>query len=253
LHYYTVPGDWGKKGAATVFTDDEYYTTIIKAYKMEELVRRHTEVMNRHDPDKRVDLIVDEWGTWYDVEEGTNPGFLYQQSTMRDALVAGLTLNIFNKHADRIRMANIAQTVNVLQSVILTDGESMVLTPTYHIFKLFKSHSQNTLLGSFITTDYLDDKVTPVLTESASVKDDGTIVSTISNASLTQAQEIKCQIADSTVTSITAEIVTAHARAFNDFNKDPEVFTKEFTDFTVTSDGFVANIPPCSVVKFIIK
>ena len=254
LHYYTIPtGDWGHKGASLTYSDDEYYSTIARAYKMEELVRRHTEVMNRHDPEKRVDLIVDEWGTWYDVEEGTNPGFLYQQSTMRDALVAGLTLNIFNKHADRVRMANIAQTVNVLQSVILTDGEAMVLTPSYHIFKLFKSHSENTLLGSFLTTDYLDDKVTPVLTESASVKEDGTIVSTISNISLTESQEIKCQIADSKVTSITAEIVTADVRAYNDFNKAPAVFTKEFTDFTLAADGFVANIPACSVVKFIIK
>ncbi len=254
LHYYTIPtGDWGHKGAALTYSDNEYYSTIKNAYKMEELVRRHTEVMNRHDPEKRVDLIVDEWGTWYDVEEGTNPGFLYQQSTMRDALVAGLTLNIFNKHCDRVRMANIAQTVNVLQAVILTDGENIVLTPTYHIFKMYKAHAENTLLGSFLTTDYLEDKVTPVLTESASVKEDGTIISTVSNASLTDAQEIKCQIADANVSSVVAEIVSGNARDYNDFGKAPSVFTKEFTDFTLTNDGFVANIPPCSVVKFIIK
>ncbi len=255
LHYYTVPGDWGKKGAATVFTDEEYYTTIIKAYKMEELVRRHTEVMNRHDPDKRVDLIVDEWGTWYDVEEGTNPGFLYQQSTMRDALVAGITLNIFNKHSDRVRMANIAQTVNVLQSLILTDGEDMLLTPTYHIFKMYKSHAENTLLGSFITTDYLDDKkITPVLTESASVNDKNEIVSTISNASLAEAQSVKCQIADDfAVSSIEAEILTGEVRNHNTFDNKEVVKTDKFTDFTIEKDGFVANIPPCSVVKFIIK
>ncbi|MBR5442331.1 MAG: alpha-N-arabinofuranosidase [Clostridia bacterium] len=254
LHYYTVPGDWGHKGSATVFTDDEYYTTIRKAYKMEELVRRHTEVMNRHDPDKHCDLIVDEWGTWYDVEEGTNPGFLYQQSTMRDALVAGLTLNVFNKHCDRVRMANIAQTVNVLQSVILTDGEDMLLTPTYHVFKMYKDHMENTLLGSYITTDYLEErKETPVLTESASVNADGDIISTISNASLTDAAEIKCQIADFTVSSVTAEIVTGDVRNHNTFDNKEVVKTAEFTDFTLTSDGFVANVPPCSVVKFIIK
>ncbi len=254
LHYYTLPtGDWGHKGAALTYTDDEYYATISGAYRMEELVRRHIEVMNSHDPEKRVDLIVDEWGTWYDVEEGTNPGFLYQQSTMRDALVAGLTLNIFNKHCDRVRMANIAQTVNVLQSVILTDGEKMLLTPTYHIFKLFKAHSENTLLGSFLTTDYLEDKKTPVLTESASVKEDGTIISTISNVSLTDVEEIKCQIADSAVSSIEAEIVTGNARDYNSFEKSDVVATQKFTDFTVTADGFIAKIPPCSVVKFIIK
>lgn len=255
LHYYTVPGDsWEHKGSATVFTDDEYYTTIRKAYKMEELVRRHTEVMNRHDPQKRCDLIVDEWGTWFDVEEGTNPGFLYQQSTMRDALVAGLTLNIFNKHCDRVRMANIAQTVNVLQSVILTDGEDMLLTPTYHIFKMYKSHAENTLLGSYITTDYLEEtKETPVLTESASVNADGEIVSTISNASLTEKAEIKCQIADFTVNSVVAEIVTGDVRNHNTFDNKDVVKTEDFTDFILTADGFIANVPPCSVVKFIVK
>lgn len=253
LHYYTIPGNWDNKGKATDYTDEEYYTTIAKAYRMEELVRRHTEIMNRYDPDKRVDLIVDEWGTWFDVEEGTNPGFLYQQSTMRDALVAGLTLNIFNKHSDRVKMANIAQTVNVLQSVIFTDGEDMLLTPTYHIFKMFKSHAENTLLGSFITTDYLDDKKTPVLTESASVDEKGTIVSTISNASLTESYEIKCQIADTEISSVKAEIVTGNARDYNTFDNKDVVKTGVFTDYSLTNDGFIAKIPPCSVVKFIIK
>ncbi len=254
LHYYTIPtGDWGHKGAALAYSDEEYYSTVSKAYKMEELVRRHTEVMNRHDPEKRVDLIVDEWGTWYDVEEGTNPGFLYQQSTVRDALVAGLTLNIFNKHADRVRMANIAQTVNVLQSVILTDGENMVLTPTYHIFKMYRDHSENTLLGSFITTDYLADNVTPLLTESASVKADGTIISTISNISLDKTEEVKCQIADAVVTSVKARIVTGNVRDFNSFDKKDTVKICDFADFTLTADGFIANIPPCSVVEFIVK
>lgn len=254
LHYYTLPGDWGKKGKATEYTDEEYYTTIAKAYRMDELLRRHTEIMNRYDPDKHVDLIVDEWGTWYDVEEGTNPGFLYQQSTVRDALVAGITLNIFNKHSDRVRMANIAQTVNVLQSVILTDGEDMLLTPTYHIFRMFKSHAENTLLGSYITSDYLEDnKKTPTLTESASIDENGTIVSTISNASLTENHEVKCQVADFDVTEVKAEIVSGNARDYNTFENKEVVKTVEFTDFTLTNDGFIANIPPCSVVKFIIK
>ncbi len=254
LHYYTLPtGDWGHKGAALTYSDKEYYDTIRNAYKMEELVRRHGEIMNRYDPEKRVGLIVDEWGTWYDVEEGTNPGFLYQQSTIRDALVAGLTLNIFNKHSDRIRMANIAQTINVLQSVILTDGEDMVLTPTYFVFKMYKDHQENTLLGSYITTDYLEDKETPVLTESASINADDEIVSTISNISLTDAKEIKCQVADYSVSSITAEIITGDVRNHNDFDNKDVVKTAEFKDFAVTADGFVANIPPCSVVKFIIK
>lgn len=255
LHYYTVPGpSWDNKGSATDFSNDEYITTIQKAYKMEELITRHTEIMNRYDPSKRVDLIVDEWGTWFDVEEGTNPGFLYQQSTIRDALVAGLTLNIFNKHSDRVKMANIAQTINVLQSVILTDGEEILLTPTYYIFKMFKDHSENTLLGSFLTTDYIEeDKKTPVLTESASVDEKGVIVSTITNSSLVKTEEVKCQIADFSVESIEAEILTGYVSAHNTFENKDIVKTETFTDFTLTNDGFFAKIPPCSVVKFKIK
>ncbi len=173
---------------------------------MEELINNHLAVMDSVNPQKWVKLIIDEWGTWYDVEPGTNPGFLYQQNTMRDAVVAALTLNIFNKHADRIMMANIAQTVNVLQAVILTEADKMVLTPTYHVFKMYKDHQENTLVGSYITTDEIDSandkKKFPQLLESASVDENGNIYSTITNTSATKSAKIKCQIADTKVKSI---------------------------------------------------
>ncbi|AEI44712.1 alpha-N-arabinofuranosidase [Paenibacillus mucilaginosus] len=140
LHYYTVPGTWKEKGSATEFTAEDWFVTMKKTLHMDELLTKHKAIMDRHDPDKRVALIVDEWGTWFDVEPGTNPGFLYQQNTMRDALVAGLNLHLFHNHNDRVQMANIAQTVNVLQSVILTEGAKMVLTPTYHVFDMYKVH-----------------------------------------------------------------------------------------------------------------
>ena len=147
LHYYTIPGDtWEHKGSATEFDTKEYYKTLAKAYRIEELINNHISVMNSVNPQQWVNLVVDEWGTWYDVEPGTNPGFLYQQNTMRDAMVAALTLNIFNKHSDRIMMANIAQTVNVLQAMILTDAQKMVLTPTYYVFKMFKEHQNLSLI-----------------------------------------------------------------------------------------------------------
>ncbi len=254
LHYYTVPHDWSKKGKALEFTKEEYYTTIEKAYKMEELVRRHGEIMNHYDPQKRVGLIVDEWGTWYDVEEGTNPGFLYQQNTLRDAIVAGLTLNIFNKHSDRVRMANIAQTVNVLQAVALTDGEEMLLTPTYYVFKMFADHGENTLLGSFITTQNISQNgELPQLIESASVKEDGTIISTIVNTSVDESAEILCQIADFKVSDISAEILTGEVHSHNSFENKNAVSSYEFTDFEKTADGFKVTVPPCSVVKFTIR
>ncbi len=259
LHYYTVPtGKWHNKGSATDFDKNEYISTIFKAYRMEELISNHIAMMDSIAPWKKMKLIVDEWGTWYDVEPGTNPGFLYQQNTMRDAIVAAFTLNIFNKHADRLMMCNIAQTVNVLQAVLLTDGEKLVKTPTYYVFKVFKEHQNNTLLGSYLTTEKLTSKNDnngefPQLIESASVDENGVVYSTVANASPGKTSYIKCQLADSRVKSVKAEILTAQCNDYNDFGKDEKVFTKEFTDFKQTRDGFTAKIPPCSVVKFVVE
>ncbi|WP_188053107.1 MULTISPECIES: alpha-N-arabinofuranosidase [unclassified Sphingosinithalassobacter] len=137
IHYYTFPGSWEDKGPATGFPVEKWASTLHNARRMDELVTRHSAIMDRYDPENRVALFVDEWGTWYDQEPGSTPGFLYQQNTLRDAHVAALTLNIFHRHTERVKMANIAQMVNVLQAMILTDGERMVLTPTYHIFDMY--------------------------------------------------------------------------------------------------------------------
>lgn len=256
LHYYTVPYNWDHKGSATAFNLKDYDRTVAKAYRMEELVRRHTEIMNALDPQKRVDLIVDEWGTWFDVEPGTNPGFLYQLNTMRDAMVAALTLNIFNKHADRVQMANIAQTVNVLQAVILTEGDKMVLTPTYHVFKMYKDHQQNTLIGSYLTnsnTVECEECSAPQMIESASVDENGTIYATVTNISATKKAKIKCQIADTKVSTLRAEILTGDMHDKNDFSNPDAVQVRPFDGVRKLSDGFVAELPPCSVVKFVIN
>lgn len=140
LHYYVHPEGWEIKGSATDFDEEIWYKSLWKALYMEELIIRHGAIMDQYDPEKNIGMSVDEWGCWFTVEPGTNPGFLYQQNTMRDALVAGLTLNIFNKHCDRVKMACLAQIVNVLQAVILTEGEKMLLTPTYHVFHMYRSH-----------------------------------------------------------------------------------------------------------------
>lgn len=259
LHYYTLPtGKWDHKGSATVFDKNEYNSTICKAYYIDELIKNHLAMMQSVQPDSNVKLIVDEWGTWYDVEPGTNPGFLYQQSTMRDAIVAALTLNIFNKHADKIIMANIAQSVNVLQSVILTDGEKMVKTPTYYVFKMYKEHQNNTLLGSYITSENIEskndrNKQFPQLIESASTDENGTIYSTITNTSSSKSAKIKCQIADTKVDSIYAEIIGGECHDKNDFENQDKVKTVNFTDYKKLKDGFTAVIPACSVVKFVIN
>jgi alpha-N-arabinofuranosidase len=138
IHYYTFPGSWERKGPATGFGEDQWASTLAHALRMDELVTRHSAIMDRHDPERRVALYVDEWGTWYDSEPGSTPGFLYQQNSLRDAEVAALTLNIFHRHTARVKLAAIAQMVNVLQAMILTDGPRMLLTPTYHVFDMYR-------------------------------------------------------------------------------------------------------------------
>src|ERR1700754_3360776 len=171
LHYYTIPtGHWGKKGSATEFTEQEYFNTMVNCLKMDELVTKHSAIMDKYDPEKRVALVVDEWGVWTDPEPGTNPGFLYQQNSLRDALIAATTLNIFNNHSDRVKMAALAQTINVLQALILTDKEKMILTPTYHIFDMYKVHQAAKYLPIKLNVpDYeVDGKKIPAVNASAS-------------------------------------------------------------------------------------
>jgi hypothetical protein len=132
LHFYTLPtGDWGRKGSATQFGEAEWHATLARTLRMDEIIRNQSAIMDKYDQQKRVGLIVDEWGTWYDPEPGRDLGALYQQNSIRDAIVAAVNLNIFNQHCDRVQMANIAQMINVLQAIILTDKDRIMLTPTY--------------------------------------------------------------------------------------------------------------------------
>jgi alpha-N-arabinofuranosidase len=252
LHAYTFENNWNDKGAATGFDEKGWYKTLKNALYMEELVTKHSKIMDKYDPDKRIALAVDEWGCWFNVEPGTNPGFLYQQSTMRDALVAGITLNIFNKHSDRVRIANIAQLVNVLQSVILTEGEKMLLTPTYHVFNMYKCHQEATLVDSFVESEeigVLDAKVMN-LNESASIGEDGKLHITLNNLSVTDGYDVSSVLVDWDIKSVKAEILTNDMGAHNTFDSPDVVHTVEFKDFKVTDKGIDFNIPPCSVLHF---
>lgn len=257
LHYYTIPsGDFfTSKGDAVKFDEAEWYATMYQALVMDELVTKHSEIMDRYDKDKRVALIVDEWGTWCDVEPGTNPGFLYQQNTVRDALVAGVTLNIFNKHSDRVRMANLAQAINVLQALILTEGEKMVLTPTYHVFDLYKVHQEATLVESAIENfEELHGEVKiPTLHESASVDGEGRLNITICNLSNVRSEVVETEILGKRYTDVKAQIVTGGMTDHNTFTNPEQVGLQVFTDFEITEQGLTMNIPPRSVVGFVLK
>jgi len=248
LHYYTVPGDWTHKGSATQFEETEWLVTMRKAHHMEELVCKHTAIMDEFDPKRKVSLIVDEWGTWYNVEPGTNPGFLYQQNTLRDALVAGIHFNIFNNHAERVRMANIAQTINVLQSVILTDDAKMLLTPTYHVFDMFKVHQDAVKLPVYIETESLNS--IPVITASASEDCNGKIHVSMTNIDPRNEQTVSLTLRGISPKPaggwiITSENITDH----NTFDED-KINIKPFNG--VKPEGiagrFTVNLPPKSVV-----
>ena len=255
LHYYTVPGTWEHKGSALSFTREDYYVTIQKALEIEELIRLNSAVMDLYDPEKRVGLIVDEWGTWFDVEEGTNPGFLYQQNAMRDAMVAAVSLNIFNRHCDRVHMANIAQLVNVLQSPILTEGDRMVCTPTYYVFKLFRDHQENELLASFLDAPEMEvcGVKLPSIQHSASIAKDGTVHITLVNPSLDEARELEIATRDRKPEQVQGEILTGKMDDHNTFDRPNDVKDQPFTGSAMAQDGLTVTLPPCSVVHLAIR
>ncbi len=257
LHYYTrTTMGWPPRGSATRFDEKEWFAVLKNALVMDELVRKHAAIMDKYDPQKRVGLIVDEWGTWYEVEPGTNPSFLYQQNTLRDALVAGLTLNIFNQHCGRVKMANIAQMVNVLQAVILTEQEKIVLTPTYHVFEMYTVHHDATLLPSELTCeDYaFGGNRIPGLSVSASRNAAGAIHVSLCNFNPTRPANVKCVINGPRPKTITGRVLTADTMtAHNTFDRPDTVKPVEFDAAQVTSDGFVATLPPKSVVVVELK
>lgn len=252
LHYYTLPtGDWGKKGSALDFDEKLWYRTLKATLKMKELIQVHGAIMDGYDPEKRIGMIIDEWGTWYDVEPGTNPGFLYQQNTMRDALVAGINLNLFNKNCDRVKMANIAQMVNVLQAVILTEGEKMVKTPTWHAFNLYKYHQDGELIESSVETKEvgLEEKyMIPDLTESVSLSKDGRLHVTLTNASLTDSADMEAVFAETPVKSVKASVLTGDMKAHNTFDAPDQVHSAEFTAVSVNGNKVTFTAPACSVL-----
>ena len=251
LHYYTVPHNWENKGYALDFDEKDWYETLKKTLYMEELITRHTEIMDRHDKKKIVKLIVDEWGTWYNVEPGTNPGFLYQQNTIRDALVAGINLNIFNKHCDRVAMANIAQLVNVLQSPILTEGGKMVLTPTYHVFDMYKAHQNAELVESFVETETIgleDNAKVPSLHESVSVDADGKVHITLVNLSAKDGRAIESVFADAAPASVKGEIVGGEIHEYNSFENQNQVHVRKFDSAHIDGNKIKFEIPAASVL-----
>ncbi|AUS06880.1 alpha-N-arabinofuranosidase [Pseudotamlana carrageenivorans] len=250
LHHYSVI-DWNNKGDAVSFTEDMYFKTMSEALEMEELVTKHAAIMDKYDPEKKVDLVVDEWGGWYAVEEGTNPGFLYQQNTMRDAVLAGVTLNIFNNHADRVRMANLAQCVNVLQAVILTDKAKMILTPTYHVMNMYKVHQDAKLIPlKFHSPKYeLNGKSLPAVSVSASKDTSGLVHISMVNIDANKANTINLDLGALGVKNVTASIITSDKlQDYNAFDNPNHIVIKKLDNAKIKKGKLNITIPPFSVI-----
>lgn len=250
LHYYTV-GDWNNKGSATDFNTEDYYWTLGKCLEIEDVVKKHIAIMDKYDPKKNIALMVDEWGTWWDVEPGTIPGHLFQQNTMRDAFVAALTLHVFHKYTDRVKMTNIAQIVNVLQSMILTKGKDMVLTPTYHVFEMYKVHQDATFLPMDLICDkekVRDNREVPVVSASASRDSQGKIHISLANVDPRQSENIHIDLQNVTIKSVNGRILTASSiNDYNTFDSPEKVKPEVFKGAKVEKGKLSVSLPPMSI------
>jgi alpha-L-arabinofuranosidase len=252
LHYYTIAtGNWQRKGSATRFGEDQWHSLLWRTLEMDNLIAKHAEIMNKYDPQKRVGLVVDEWGAWYDVEPGTNPGFLYQQNTLRDALLAALNFHIFQRHADRVIMTNIAQMINVLQAMILTDKEKMLLTPTYYVYEMFKVHQGGTFLPVDIKSpDYkLGDNAIPVVSASATRDAKSAVHLSLVNTNPREPVTIACKLAGFAPKTVAGRVLTAaEMNAHNTFTAPNAVHPEVFAGARIESDSLQITLPAKSVV-----
>lgn len=251
LHYYTLPtGDWSKHGPATGFDESAWAATLKRAIFLGDIITRHSKIMDKYDPQKKVALYVDEWGTWYDEEPGTKGGFLYQQSSLRDAHVAALTLNIFHRHTDRVKLATIAQMVNVLQAMILTDGPRMLLTPTYHVFDMYQPFQGATPIAASVTSpNYTHGGVTiPAVDVSAARGTDGKLYLALVNSDPDNPARVTTNIPGIRPKAVAGRILTGPAMdTHNTFDQPNKIQPGPFRG-TVSGGRLVFDLPSKSVV-----
>jgi alpha-N-arabinofuranosidase len=252
LHYYTIPtGDWSKKGSATEFDETEWFSTLKSTLAMDEFIEDHSEIMDEYDPEKKVGLIIDEWGTWTDVEPGTNGGFLYQQNTLRDALVVGINMNIFVAHADRVKMTNIAQMINVLQTMLLIKDDKLVKTPTYYAFKMLNVHQGATELAVHVDTDDygFNGKYIPSVTAAASKDAKGNVNISLCNLDPNEDQEVTIEITGMTAKTVSGEVLTSDdMTAHNTYESPDNLVPATFTGAKITKNGVTVKMPSKSLV-----
>lgn len=250
LHSYSFV-EWNEKGSSIDYSEEQYFSTMKTALKMDTLVTKHSAIMDKYDPNNTIALVVDEWGGWYDVMEGTNPGFLYQQNTMRDAMIAGISLNIFNNHARRVKMANLAQTVNVLQAVVLTEDEKMLLTPTYHVMKMYNVHQDAKLLPvEFDSPTYnFEGEELPAISISASKSDNGQVNFSLVNIDAHKSHTVELNLGDLDVKDFSGSILMSDdLQDHNTFDEPEKITPKELNKVKFRKGILEVEVPPFSVL-----
>lgn len=245
VHCYVKPGE---ESSGTVFSKDSWYQTAVNTLNKESLLKQNISIMDFYDPEKRVLMAVDEWGMWVDNEPGTNNAFLFQQNTMRSAMSAALMLHIFQKYSDRIRLCNLAQTINVLQAIIFTEGAKMVKTPTYHLFDLFKKHQD-----SYYVPVAWDEKPKsikmglPNADISASASDNGKVFITIVNLSADDKAEIVLNFAGRKARSVKGGFISGEVTAHNTLDSPNRVQVQELNDIQVVNGEALLSLFPCTI------
>ena len=222
-----------------------------RAWFLEEFISINSEIMDKYDPEKKVGLIVDEWGGWYNVMPDTNGAFLYQQNTMRDAMIAGLSLNIFSNHDDRVHIANLAQTVNVLQAVILTEGEKIILTPTYHVMNMYKVHQDAKLLPLEYESpsfEMIEDNI-PAISASGSVDSNGYAHISLVNIDAVKSHTIEIELNELGIKKVTGKILNSGmVQDHNTFDNPDKVSPEVFSGYKFKKGILTVSIPPFSVI-----
>lgn len=251
-HYYTLPtADWSKKGAAVGFPEQEWISTLAGTLLLDDYIQANKKVLEKNDPEGKIKLYLDEWGTWYDPAPGAIEGFLYQENTLRDAIVAAVNFNIFHRHIDRVHMANIAQMVNVLQAMILTEGGKMVKTPTYHAFKMYVPFQDATFLPvevKKVPRYKLGDTSAPAAMVTAARGRDGKVHLGLVNLDPNREAPILANLKNYPAKTARGQLLTAERMDARNTFDNPDAVRPQAVEYEIGAAGLQIKLPPKSVV-----